>query len=78
MTRMQVYIPDEMFSDLKRYSRINEVAMSEVVRKGLDKVLGAKKPTKLKFGEGFFGAYKGHIKTDAVNDIHNYYKNDAI
>ncbi|OGV97006.1 hypothetical protein A2W24_02695 [Microgenomates group bacterium RBG_16_45_19] len=78
MTRMQVYLPDEMFVELKRYARLKDIPMSHVIRKGLSWVLAEKGGKKIKFGEGFFGAYKGPIKTNAVEDIDDYYRNHVV
>lgn len=51
-----MYLPDEMFAELKRFARIKAVPMSHVIRKGLRRVLADKDKKKVKFGEGFFGA----------------------
>lgn len=77
MIRMQVYIPDQLFTELKHYSRAQRVAMSEVIRKGLKEVLPSfknktRRSKKRKRGEGFVGAlnYGPKDLSTQINDIY--------
>lgn len=73
MQRMQVYLPEDLFIDLKTRAAVEDVAMSELIRKGLKKVLlrPIKKTDPMKV---FVGRYQAKIKTNAVQVINGYYQ----
>lgn len=79
MIRTQIYLPDDLHRELKLLARTSQENFSQLVREGVREVIRKKKPLRSKkFGEGFIGAYKGRVKTNAVRDIHDYYEHDAI
>lgn len=65
MKRTQVYLPDELYYDLKLMAASGEMNFSELIRKGAEVVV--KKKKKKKFGEGFIGAIKGGPKDLSSN-----------
>ena len=76
MIRAQIYFPEQLYSELKRHAKIRGIAISELVRRGIRQALPKKKAKK--FGEGFIGAGTTSTKTNAVQDIKDYYKNDVV
>lgn len=74
MTRMQVYLPDEVYEELRLASRLSRKPMSGFVRKGLDHVLGLTKNKKVDRFKSFVGKGKTKVRTDAVNDVADYYR----
>lgn len=63
MIRTQVYIPDELYAEAKRYAALHDMNISQLIRAGLAKELkatlpGAKKNTK-----------KGAAKHDPLADL---------
>lgn len=79
MIRTQVYIPDDLYRDLKLLSKSEGINFSTLIREAAKIIIKKKNARKKKdFGKGFFGAYKGKVKTDAVKDIHDYYENGVI
>lgn len=79
MIRTQVYLPDDLYRELKLLAQQKGTNFSALIRKGVKEVIKKKRRRRnKKWGEGFIGAYKGKVKTNAVKDIHDYYKNDAI
>lgn len=79
MIRTQVYLPDDIHRDLMLLSKREGTNFSTLLREGAKIIIKEKTTTKKKdFGKGFFGAYKGKVKTNAVQDIHDYYKNGVI
>lgn len=57
MIRTQVYLPEDLYRDLKLLSATSGMNFSELIREGA-KVVVEKKTTRKKkgFGKGFFGA----------------------
>lgn len=80
MIRTQVYIPEDLHREALLVAKINRVNFSTLVRQGLDRIVRDKKRTKNKKLplDTFIGAYKGKVKTNAVKDIHDYYRYHAI
>lgn len=73
MLRMQVYLPEETFINLKARAKIEDVSMSDLVRKGLKKVLSLDMESADPMKE-FVGKFRQKKKTDGVKEINNYYK----
>lgn len=73
MQRMQVYIPEELFSSLKQKATVEDVSMSELIRAGLKKILKVREKKVDPMTE-FVGQYKAKEKTDAVKEINRYYQ----
>lgn len=73
MIRMQVYLPEELFIDLKTMALVEDITMSELVREGLRKTLKVDKkradPMKI-----FVGKCKAKEKTNAVEEVNSYYR----
>ena len=79
MIRTQVYLPEEIHRDLMLLSKREGMNFSALIREGAKAIIKRKTAKKKKdFGKGFFGAYKGKVKTNALQDIHDYYKNGVI
>lgn len=79
MIRTQVYLPDDLHRELKLLARTSQENFSQLVREGVREVIRKKKPLRSKtFGEGFIGAGKTSIKTNAVKDIHDYYRYGVV
>lgn len=72
MQRMQVYIPEKIFINLKSQALIREVSMSDLVREGLEKILKVSNQRADPMKE-FVGQCKGKEKTNAVEEINKYY-----
>lgn len=70
---MQVYLPEKLFTDLKTTALVEDVTMSELIRKGLRKTLKVNKkradPMKI-----FVGKCKAKEKTNAVEEVNKYYR----
>lgn len=73
MLRMQVYIPEEIVIDLKNLAAVEDVSMSEIVRRSLRRVLKVPRK-KLNPLKEFVGKGKAKFPTDATKEIANYYK----
>lgn len=73
MLRMQVYLPEDLFTSLKSRAVIEDVSMSVLIRKGLEKVLAidGKKADPMK---EFIGKCKVKEKINGVEEINKYYK----
>ena len=76
MLRMQVYLPEDLVTALRTRAVIDDVSMSDLVRKGLDKILKSdnKKADPFKY---FVGKCRSKIKTDSTKEIDNYYRKIA-
>ena len=55
MIRTQVYLPDDLYRDLKLLANTSGKKFSELVREGAEIVVEKKAIKKKKFGEGFIG-----------------------
>ena len=78
MIRTQIYLPEELHRDLKLLAKTEGVNFSGLIREGAEEVIKKKKQTKKKDWRKFVGAGKtGGVKTNAVEDIHDYYKYKA-
>lgn len=74
MIRTQVYIPDDLYRDLKLLSKSEGINFSTLIREAA-KIIIKKKATRKKkgFGKGFFGALKYGPK-DLSTRIDDIYK----
>lgn len=72
MLRMQVYLPEKLIFGLKTRSIIENVSMSEVVRKCLEEKLSVGK--RVDPMKEFVGKLRTKKKTNSVNLIRDYYK----
>jgi metal-responsive CopG/Arc/MetJ family transcriptional regulator len=77
MQRMQVYIPEKLFTHLKSRAAIEEVSMSDLVRKGLRVVLKHDETRKADPMKVFVGQGRIKGKTDAVKEIKRYYQKSS-
>lgn len=79
MIRTQIYLPEGLYQDLKLLASTEGENFSSLIREGAEDVITKKKRVKRasgkKWGEGFVGAGRLAGKTDAVKDIHDYYRN---
>lgn len=73
MLRMQVYLPEDLVTALRTRAVVDDVSMSDLVRKGLDKILKSdnKKADPMK---EFVGKLRTKKKTNSVKLIRDYYK----
>lgn len=74
MTRMQIYLPDEIYQELRTASKLNNRPMSEFVRKGLNHVLSLGKKNKADPFKYFVGQSKSKIKPNALKGFDDYYE----
>lgn len=74
MLRTQIYLPEDLMTDLRCLAAIEDISISEAIRKNLRKSLGQAKK-KLNLMEGFVGKGKAGRKTNAVKEIASYYQN---
>lgn len=73
-----MYLPDDLYRELKLLARVGKKNFSQLIREGAAVVVKRKQVKGKKFGEGFIGAGKTTVKTNAVKDISDYYRNGAI
>ncbi len=73
MIRTQVYIPQEMMIDLRYLAKQKKLSVSDLIRKGADKVIRADKNQKKNTLESLIGKGKWGRKTNAVDVINDYY-----
>jgi len=81
MIRTQVYLPEELYNDIKLLSLSGEGNFSDLLREGLETVVKAKaKSDRGTFAKwkSFIGAAKGGKRIDGVSAIRDYYKNDVV
>lgn len=73
MFRTQIYLPEELIIGLRQIAAIEDISVSELIRKNLKKSLrmGERKTDLLRV---FVGKGKAKIRTDAVKEINSYYK----
>ncbi len=62
MIRTQVYLPEDLYQDLKLLAATGKKNFSELIREGVEVVVKRKGRKKKKFGEGFIGAIQGGPK----------------
>lgn len=60
MIRTQVYLPDDLYRELKLLARVGEKNFSQLIREGVAVVVKKKQAKGKKFGEGFIGAGGKH------------------
>ncbi|MBI3576897.1 hypothetical protein HY086_02590 [Candidatus Gottesmanbacteria bacterium] len=72
MIRTQVYIPDDLYTELKLLANIRKVNFSSLIREGAEKVVSAKRPKKKKLLAHLIGAltYGPKDLSNHVNDIY--------
>lgn len=78
MIRTQVYIPEDLHQQALLLARKNNENFSIIVRKGLKTVIDNEMHKTKGDWTKFVGACKSTGKSNAVSDIHNYYKNQVI
>lgn len=73
MLRLQVYLPENLFLDLKSRAVIEETSMAEIIRRGLRKIINLEKsqadPLRV-----FVGKCRLKSKTNSVKTINDYYQ----
>lgn len=79
MIRTQVYLPEDLYNDLKLLAATGKDKFSDLIRQGVEEVI---KKKKIK-GKGdpwkeFIGAIKGGPKVSGQKLIDDYYKNDVV
>lgn len=75
MIRTQVYLPEDLYNDLRLLASAQSVNFSTLIRKGASYVVKqgvGKKKKGAKWGEGFFGHLKYGPKnlSTKINDIY--------
>ena len=82
MIRTQVYLPEDLYNEVKLLSMSGEGSFSELLREGLKTVVKAKRKTKksnFEAWKSFIGACKtdfgGKSGQELIND---YYENDVV
>lgn len=69
MIRTQIYLPDDLHTELRLLANTRQTNISKLIREGAKLVIQKenKKISKKKFGEGFIGAIKGGPKDLSKN-----------
>ena len=81
MVRTQVYLPEDLYNELKLLSATGQGRFSDLIRKGVEKLVREKKARKKNnwdVWKSFIGAAKGGPKIDGVKAIRDYYENDVV
>lgn len=81
MVRTQVYLPEDLYNEVKLLSMSGEGNFSDLLREGLRTVVKIKsKNKKNNFAawKSFIGAAKGGKKIDGSKAIQDYYENDVV
>jgi predicted CopG family antitoxin len=82
MIRTQVYLPEELYNEVKLLSMSGEGSFSDLLREGLKAVVQAKRKTKKSSfiaWKNFIGACKTDFGGKSGQDlIDDYYKNDVV
>jgi hypothetical protein len=73
MLRTQIYIPEEMIADLRNLAAVEDVSLSEIIRKKLRKALKISE-RKADLMKTFVGKVRAGTKTDATKEISSYYQ----
>lgn len=73
MIRTQVYLPEDLYRELKLQARLRDVNFSTLIREGAKRVIRAKRPKKKELFEHLIGALKYGPK-DLSNHIDDIYK----
>lgn len=79
--RTQVYLPEDLYNDVKLLSLSGEGNFSDLLREGLKTVIEAKAKTNsgtFAQWKSFIGAAKGGKRIDGVKAIRDYYENDVV
>jgi len=77
MIRTQIYLPEDLYRQLKLLANAKNTNLSTLIRQGAQKIINQhNKDTnpKVDFAK-FIGQAKTNKKTNAVKDIHDYYEN---
>ena len=79
MVRTQIYLPDDLYNDLKLLADSGEKNLSELIREGA-KLVVAKKSRKFKKDawKDFVGACKFKFNKSGTELINDYYENDVV
>ena len=82
MIRTQVYLPEDLYNEVKLLSVTGEGSFSDLLREGLQAVIKAKRKTKkssIIAWKSFIGACKTDFKGKSGQElIDDYYKNDVV
>lgn len=73
---MQIYLPEDLVTALRTRAVVDDVSMSDLIRKSLSKILKSNNKTADPF-KYFVGKYRSKRKTDSVKEIESYYWNIA-
>lgn len=81
MIRTQVYLPEDLYNELKLLSATGGGKFSALVREGINLVIKKKQSRKkndLGKWKGFIGIIKGGSKVSGQDLIDDYYENDVV
>jgi len=83
MIRTQVYLPEDLYNEVKLLSMTGNGSFSGLLREGVELVVKKKKKTgkknDWKVWKSFIGACKTDFKGKSGQDlINDYYKNDVV
>lgn len=72
MIRTQVYLPDDVYRDLKLIAEAEQVKVSHLIRQGAAKIIKARTKPRKDEWEDFIGSIKGGPKdlSQRINDIY--------
>ncbi|OGM18908.1 hypothetical protein A2686_03875 [Candidatus Woesebacteria bacterium RIFCSPHIGHO2_01_FULL_38_10] len=80
MIRTQVYLPDDLYRELKLLAASGKDKFSDLIREGVKDVVKKRKRRVKKFDpwKDFIGAIKGGPKISGQDLIDDYYKNGVV
>lgn len=80
MIRTQIYLPEDLHRNLTLLARTSKTNISRLLREGAGEVIKKMHSSKrnTSWGKGFIGALKSKVKTNAVEDIHEYYRTGIV
>ncbi len=82
MVRTQVYLPEDLYNEVKLLSHSGEGTFSELLREGLRVIVKVKRKSKknnFAAWKSFIGACKADFKGKSGKElINDYYENDVV
>ena len=80
MVRTQIYLPDDLYRELKLLAATGKEKFSDLIREGIKDIIKKrmKKKVKKDAWKNFIGAIKGGSKRSGQELINDYYENDVV
>ena len=80
MIRTQVYLPEDLYNDLKLLANTSKTKFSDLLREGARLIIKKKnkQAKSVDAWKNFIGAYKGKLGKSGVELIKEYYEKDVV